>query len=48
MTKEELIKRAKVLLAHYEKATGSRKESLAFYLRQMHRDLVNTEDRVTK
>jgi hypothetical protein len=44
MSKEELVKRAKVLLAHYEKATGSRKESLAFYLRQMHRDLLNAED----
>jgi hypothetical protein len=45
MSKEELIKRAKLLLQHYEKATGSRKESLAFYLRKMHRDLVNAEDR---
>lgn len=44
MSKEELVKRAKVLLAHYEKATGSCKESLAFYLRQMHLDLVNAED----
>jgi hypothetical protein len=43
MTKAELIKRAKMLLEHYEKATGSRKESLAFYLRQMHADLVNAE-----
>ena len=45
MSKEELIKRAKVLLELYEKASPALKGSIGFYLKKMHRALVNSEDR---
>jgi hypothetical protein len=44
VSKEELIKRAKVLLDLYEKADPALKGSIGFYLKKMHQELVNAED----
>jgi hypothetical protein len=39
--KDELVKKAKTLLEKYEKAEGSLKDSLSYYIRQIHQDLLN-------
>ena len=42
MSNEEMLKRAASLLELYEKSPPSLKESIGFYLRQIHQDLVRS------